>query len=126
MKTPLGSVLGSGAAGEGTGHWWSQRVTAIALVPLVLWLAYSVVTLASADYGDVVAWLSLPINAILFGLFLAVMFYHSYLGLQVVIEDYVHVGWAKLTALIALQFAHVLLGAVGIFALLRFALGGPG
>ncbi len=126
MKTPLGSVLGAGTAGEGTGHWWSQRVSAIAMVPLVLWLAYSVLTLASADYAAVVAWLALPINAILFGLFLLTMFYHSYLGLQVVVEDYVHVGWVKLTALIILQFAHVLLAAIGVFAVLRFAVGGAG
>lgn len=126
MKTPLGSVLGTGAAGEGTGHWWAQRITAIAMVPLVIWLAYSVVTLASADYGAVVAWLTLPINAILFGLFLVAMFYHSSLGLQVVIEDYLHVGWAKISALIFLQFAHILLAAIGIFAVLRFAVRGSG
>lgn len=124
MKSPLGSVLGSGSAGEGTGHWWSQRLTAIALVPLVLWLAYSVVSLAGAEYSTVVAWFALPINAILFSLFVLTMFYHSYLGLQVVVEDYLHVGWIKVSTLIILQFAHVLLAAIGLFAVLRFAFGG--
>ncbi len=124
MRSPLGRVLGLGAAKEGPGHWWSQRVTAVALVPLVLWLVYSLLALSGQDYAAVIQWLRNPLHAVLLAVFLVTMFYHSYLGLQVVIEDYLHLGWLKVAVLILLKFAHVLLVAIAVFAVLQIALGG--
>lgn len=124
MRSPLGRVLGLGAAKEGPGHWWSQRVTAVALVPLVLWLVYSLLALSGQDYASVIQWLQNPLHAVLLAVFLVTMFYHSYLGLQVVIEDYLHLGWLKVAVLILLKFAHVLLVAIAVFAVLQIALGG--
>ena len=124
MRTPLGRVLGLGSAKDGTGHWWGQRVSAVALVILVLWLLVSLVAMNGASYGDVVAWVRSPWSAIVLVLFLASMFYHSYLGVQVVIEDYIHSDGLKVVSLIGSAFLHALLAVAGIFAVLRIALGG--
>lgn len=124
MRSPLGSALGLGAAKEGPGHWWSQRVTAVALVPLALWLMYSLFTLASLARADALIWMQSPFNAVLLLLFLISMFYHSFLGLQVVIEDYMHTELLRISTLIIVQFAHLLLAALSVFAVLKMALGG--
>ncbi len=123
MRSPLGRVLGLGAAKEGTGHWWSQRLTAVALVPLVLWLVYSLILLAGQDHALVIQWLRNPVNAILLAVFLVTMFYHSSLGLQVVIGDYLHLGWLKIAVLVLVKFSHIVLAAAGVFLILRIALG---
>lgn len=120
----MGSALGHGPANEGTGHWWSERITAIALVPLTFWLVYSLFTLAALTRAEAIAWMQTPANAVLMVLFLLSMFYHSFLGLQVITEDYVHLKWLKITTIIALQFAHVLLAATSVFMVLRLAFGG--
>ncbi len=124
MRTPLGRVLGLGAAREGSGHWWSQRVTALALVPLTFWVVYSVISLSGMTHASVIDWMQNPYNAVLFVLFLGALFFHSFLGVQVVIQDYVHGGWLKLAALILLQFAYFALAGISIFAVLHVALGG--
>lgn len=126
MRSPLGRVLGLGAAKEGTGHWWSQRVTAVALVPLLLWLVYSLISLAGAEHATAVQWLRNPLHAILLAVFLGTMFYHSLLGVQVVVEDYLHLGWLKTGVLILVKFAHVLLAVTAVFLVLRLALGASG
>lgn len=122
MRTPLARARGLGSAQDGVGHWWAQRVSAVALVPLTLWFVVAVATRAGAGYEATVAWLSSPPVAVAAVLYLAVLFYHSQLGLQVVIEDYVHSEWLKLATLVALQFAHVVLAASSIFAVLWMAL----
>ena len=123
LRSPLGSARGLGAAKSGTHHWWMQRVTAIALLPLMLWLVYGLACMAGADHATVVAWLSQPLTAVGMILLLAAMFYHSQLGLQVVIEDYVHDEGAKIASLILMKFAHIALAAAGIFAVLKVAFG---
>ena len=123
FRTPLGRVLGLGSAKGGTSHWWGQRVSALALIPLSLWFAISVLQLSRADYAVVIDWLHSPGVAVLLALFLATIFYHAYLGLQVVFEDYVHLEWLKVATLLLIKFACVLLAATGVFVVLHIAFG---
>lgn len=122
LRSPLGRVLGKGSAKDGTGHWWSQRVSAVALIPLTLWLLFSLLMLPDLNYGTVTTWLSLPISGFLAVLLLGVLTYHSYLGTTVVIEDYVHTAGMKLLSLLVLRFLYVLVSGAGIFAVLRVVL----
>ena len=123
LRTPLARVTGLGSAKDGTGHWWMQRVTAVALVPLVVWLVASVVSLAGADQAAVKEWLAHPLAALLMVLFLATGFYHLKLCLQVVIEDYIAGHAMKVALLIANVFACVLLGGGAVLAVLKLTLG---
>ena len=123
LRTPLGRVLGMGSAKDGTGHWWAQRVSSVALVPLTLWFLFSLLLLPDLDYATVKVWLSLPISGFLSVLLLAVSTYHSYLGTTVVVEDYVHSAGMKVLTLLTLRFLYVLVCGAGIFAVLRVMLG---
>lgn len=123
FRTPVKQARGLGSARSGVGHWWVQRVTAIALIPLGVWFAGSLIALLSADYATVTAWLALPYNAVLTALLVLVMFHHSWLGVQVVIEDYVHAEGVKIASLLIIKFIHVLLAAYGVFVVLRIAFG---
>jgi succinate dehydrogenase / fumarate reductase membrane anchor subunit len=123
LRSPLGRVLGAGSAKEGTAHWWAQRVSAVALIPLTLWFFFSLLLLPELDYLTVHAWISVPMSSFLAVLLVSVLTYHSYLGTQVVVEDYVHANGAKLLLLLLLRFAYVLCGGAGIFAVLRIAFG---
>lgn len=123
FRAPLARVRGLGAAGEGVHHWWMQRVTAIALVPLMLWLLGSVITVVGKPYADASAWLQGPVNAALMILLVACLFYHAYLGLRVVIEDYVHDVTTKLISLLGLKFLLSLLAVIAILAVIRVYLG---
>lgn len=124
LRTALGRVRGLGSAKGGTHHWWMQRVTAIALIPLTVWIVASFVAMTGADYETVRAWMAMPLVAILFILFIATGLYHLKLGLQVVIEDYVHSEGLKLASQMALTFACVLVAAASIFAVLKIAFQG--
>ncbi len=124
LRTPLGRVRGLGSARGGTHHWWLQRLTAIALVPLTVWFLASIVALASADRLVVLMWLGTPVVAVLMILFIGTCFYHLKLGLQVVIEDYVHDGGLKMASLILNSFVCILLAVACIFAVLKIAFGG--
>ncbi len=123
-RTPLGRVRGLGSAKEGVAHWWAQRLTAIALVPLVLWFVISLLSMIGADHAAVKDWLSQPLPAVLTVLLIVATFHHAQLGLQVVVEDYVHNEAAKLTLIILIKFAALLLGALAVFAVLKLAFGG--
>jgi succinate dehydrogenase / fumarate reductase membrane anchor subunit len=123
LRSPLGRVLGLGSAKDGTGHWWAQRVTAIALVPLTLWFAFSLLTLPALDHETVHTWLAFPLTGFLAVLLVAVWSYHSYLGTIVIVEDYVHTAGIKVLTLMVLRFAYVLVGGSAIFAILRVAFG---
>ena len=112
-----------GSAKDGTGHWWAQRITAVALVPLTLWLALSLMMLPGFEYDTVRAWASMPSTGFLASLLVAVMTYHSYLGTHVIVEDYVHSTGPKIIGLLLLRFAYVLCGGACIFAILRMAFG---
>ena len=124
LRTPLGRVRGLGSAKEGTAHWWAQRLTAIALVPLVLWFAVSLIVLTGADRATVTEWLSDPVPAVLMLLLILAGFHHAQLGLRVVIEDYVHAEWFKLALVTAVKFAAIALGIGAAFSVLKIALGG--
>jgi len=123
LRSPLGRVLGLGAAHEGVHHWWMQRLTSIALVPLSIWFVVSLLTLPSLDHATVAAWMSQSWSALLLIAFVVVAAWHSQLGVRVVIEDYVHRAGAKTLMLVSLGFLHVALAAAGVFAILRVACG---
>jgi succinate dehydrogenase / fumarate reductase membrane anchor subunit len=123
LRSPLGRVLGLGSAKEGTGHWWAQRVTAIALLPLTVWFVISLLTLPGLDYETVRTWLAVPITGFLAVLLVAVLTYHSYLGTMVIVEDYVTSSGMKILTLMVLRFLYVLAGGAAIFAILRVAFG---
>jgi succinate dehydrogenase / fumarate reductase, membrane anchor subunit len=123
LRSPLGRVLGTGSAKDGTGHWWAQRVSAVALIPLTLWLFFSLLLLPGLDYGTVRTWLASPTSGFLAVLTVAVMTYHSYLGTTVITEDYVPSAGMKVFTLMLLRFLYVLFGGAGIFAILRVAFG---
>jgi succinate dehydrogenase / fumarate reductase membrane anchor subunit len=124
LRTPLGRVRGLGSAKEGVSHWWAQRVTAVALVPLTLWFVISLLSVAHADHETAVDWVSRPFNTVLLIILLITLFYHAQLGMQVVIEDYVHAEGAKLASLLLVKFVVILLAASAILAVLRIAFGG--
>jgi succinate dehydrogenase / fumarate reductase membrane anchor subunit len=123
LASPLARVRGLGSAKEGVSHWWAERVSGAALIPLTLWFVYSVVMLAGADQDRVRAWLSRPASAILMSLLIVATFHHAALGTQVVIEDYVHREGVKMAAILLVKGLAVLLAASALFAVLRVALG---
>ena len=123
LRSPVGRVLGLGSAGEGVGHWWTQRVTSVALVLLGLWFLFALISLPDLSYPSVTAWMGSPVNAVLLSLLVGTMVYHSMLGVQVVVEDYVTHHGVKVVTMLALQFIHIVLAALGIFAVLRIAFG---
>jgi succinate dehydrogenase / fumarate reductase membrane anchor subunit len=124
LRSPFARAVGLGSAKEGVDPWWAQRVSSVALVLLGLWFVASLVALAGADRARVVAWLHRPLAALLLMLTLATAFYHSALGLQVVIEDYAHSEWVKIPAIVAMRLLCLALGVAGIFAVLRISFGG--
>lgn len=123
LRSPLGRVLGQGAARNGVRHWWQQRLTSIALVPLMVWFAVSLLCLPSLGHATLVGWMSQSSTALLLILLVLIAAWHSQLGLRVVVEDYVHDVGVRTLTLVVLGFAHVLLAAAGVFAVLRVAFG---
>jgi len=124
LRSPIGRVLGLGAAKEGVSHWWSQRVTSVALVLLGLWFVASLLRMPTFEYQIVIAWIAAPINAVLLLLLIVTLVYHSQLGVQVVVEDYVHHHGLKIATMLLLTFAHWTMAALAAFAVLRIAFGG--
>ena len=124
LRSPLSRVLGSGSAKEGTEHWWQQRVTAVALLILGLWFAIAIAGLDSFDQAAVAAWVASPFNAIMLLLLAVTLAWHSLLGLQVVVEDYVHGPALKVLSIVLNKFVHVFLAIAAAFAILKVFLGG--
>jgi len=124
LKTPLGRVRGLGSAKDGTHHFWLQRLTALAIIPLILWLMISIISLVGAGREDVVSWLSSPLAALLLILFTVAAFWHMKLGLQTIIEDYIHSEGRKLVAVILNNFICIALGAACVLATISMHLGG--
>ena len=120
-RTPLGRALGDGSAKDGTGHWWSQRVSSVALLLLGAWFLVSLTLLPGLDHANVQQWLGRPWSSVLMLLLVITIARHSDLGLQVVIEDYVHQPFLKVAAIVLARFLHVLIAAASIFAILRMA-----
>jgi succinate dehydrogenase / fumarate reductase membrane anchor subunit len=123
MRSPLGRPIGLGSAKGGVGHWWAERVSAVALVPLTLWFVASIIAHTHSSYAIFIAWLKMPIITVLMILLQIALFYHSALGLQVVIEDYVH-SEVKFAALVIMRLSCFALAVAGIVATLRIAFGG--
>lgn len=124
LRSPLGRVLGLGAAHSGVHHWWAQRLTSLALVPLSMWFVVSLLALPSLGHATVVAWMGQSWTALPLVMFVLVAAWHSQLGVRVVVEDYVHGTGAKTLTLVIVTFAHVLLAAAGVLAVLKVAFGG--
>ena len=124
LVTDLARARGLGASHTGTDHWWAQRMTSLALVPLSLWFIFSVAGLAGADYVRVKLWLSSPVNATLAIALVLVMFHHAVAGMEVIFEDYIHCKLAKLIAIISLKFGCALGAIVCTLSVLKLALGG--
>ena len=124
LANPLRQVLGSGSAKGGVQHWWLQRLTSLALVPLTVWFVVSLLALPSFTHATVVAWIGQSWTALLLVLLVLIAAWHSQLGLRVIVEDYVHDAGAKTVTLVLLAFLHVLVAAAGVFAVLKVALGG--
>ncbi len=123
-RTPISVARGLGSSKDGLGHWWMQRLTAIGLVPLVLWFVVSIIALSGQSHSQVVTWLhSLP-HSVLFSIFLIIALYHANLGLQAIFEDYIQARWLQLSARILAAFAAMLAGFTGVFSLLGLAFGG--
>ena len=122
-RTRLGAVLGLGSAKEGVGHWWAQRVTAIALVPLTLWFVFVAIGLMGTDYATFKEWVSNNGNALLLILLVIALFHHAQLGMQVVIEDYVHSEAVKVTSLLIMKFTAFVFAMSSILSVLRLSFG---
>jgi succinate dehydrogenase / fumarate reductase, membrane anchor subunit len=124
LRTPLARARGLGSARDGLHHWWAQRLTAIALIPLVVWFAISLVMLSGADYDVARAWIGSPLVMVLLILTITVGLHHGQLGLQVVIEDYVHGDGKKLALIVGIRFIAVIFGLAATVAILRIGFGG--
>lgn len=118
-RTPIARARGLGAAHHGSGHWWWQRLTALALLPLGLWFLFCLSYLPDADYQTVRTWFRHPINSALTAAFTVAVFYHAALGLRVILEDYVHSRWLKFVAITLVQLLLALGGLTTLFALLH-------
>ncbi len=124
LQTPLAKARGLGSAKEGLHHWWLQRLTAVLLAPLCLWFIYSLVRLGGMDHASISNWIqSSPLHYILMLLMLIALYYHAALGMQVVIEDYIHSEWQKIACLILVKFIACLSGLIAILAVLKISLG---
>jgi succinate dehydrogenase / fumarate reductase membrane anchor subunit len=122
LRTPLGRARGMGSAKGGTHHWWMQRVTSIALLPLTIWLVFSLALMPDSTWQEATAWIGRPFNAVLLLAFLAAAFHHTASGLQVVIEDYLRGDLARMGALLAAKGLCALLWLTATLAVLRIAI----
>jgi len=122
MQTPLAAVRGLGSAKSGLHHWWNQRMTAVAMVPLVIWIVSLCILMTGASYQDALAIASHPANATVLILFVAVGFWHAILGLQVILEDYVAAEGLRLVLIVVIRMFAIALAALSILSILRVAL----
>lgn len=122
MRSPLGRARGLGAAKAGAMHWWAQRLTALALVPLTLWFLCGAIRMLGASRDDVVDWISGPVPVVLMIALIIATFHHMQAGLQVVIEDYVTEDWLRIGSILLMKALCLLLALAGIVAVLRLGL----
>jgi succinate dehydrogenase / fumarate reductase membrane anchor subunit len=124
LRTPLSRARGLGSAKQGVHHWWVQRITAVALIPLVVWFAISLIMLSGADHAVVRAWIGSPVVMVLLTLTIVIGLHHGQIGMQEVVEDYVHSEGMKLALIVLLRFIAVFFGLAAIVAILRIGFGG--
>jgi succinate dehydrogenase / fumarate reductase membrane anchor subunit len=122
FQTPLAKVRGLGSAKAGTGHFWMQRITAITLIPLSLWMVLYTKQLLSASHEQIIVWLAGPFDSILAIAWVIAAFYHAALGLQVVIEDYVHTEWRKITSIWLMKLTILFFAIAAIVAIFRISM----
>jgi succinate dehydrogenase / fumarate reductase membrane anchor subunit len=122
LRTPLSKVKGLGSAKEGTGHFWHQRLTSLLLIPLVLWVGFSLAALP-VDHATLVGWIQQPWVAVALVLLVIVVFYHAQLGLQVIIEDYISSHSKRTVTLLLTNLACLLLGIIGVISVLKISFG---
>ena len=120
-QTPLHKVEGMGPSHSGTGHFWHERVTSVALIPLSLWFVYVMLGLAGTSEVTALQFLAHPVNAILMGAFVVFSLWHAYLGLQVVIDDYIHTAGTKIILMLLIRFSVIAVAATCLFAIVRIA-----
>ncbi len=125
LRTPLGNARGLGSAKSGTDHWWTQRVTAVALIPLTLWFVVSLLRLPNLDFLTVRAWLAAPLSSFLAMLLVAVLAFHASLGTAVVTEDYAHRVALRTALLLGLRFLYVVVAGLALLSILRIAFAAP-
>ncbi len=124
IKTPLAKVRSFGSVTSCVVHWWYQRITAIALIPLSLWFGFALMSLPGAGYGEVVEWIQRPWNTLALVVFIMLSFYHAILGLQVVLEDYVHTEWMQTKSILATKLVLISIALLMLFAVLKVAFTG--
>lgn len=124
LRSPLAKAKGLGACGVASHHFWIQRITALSMIPLIFWIAFSVAFLPQANYATVVAWLQSPFNSIMTILFIITSFYHAQMGLQVIIEDYISSHGPRIFGILFVKFLSYFLMAAGVYAVIKTALGG--
>jgi succinate dehydrogenase / fumarate reductase membrane anchor subunit len=123
LRSPLANIKGLGTSSDATQHFWRQRLTALALIPLTLWFCFSIALLPDANYASVIHWLQLPLNTILMILVVFLSFHHAQLGLQVIFEDYIaHHGY-RLAAILCVKFISYFMILLGVYTLLKIGLG---
>ena len=121
LRSPLGRVRGMGSARAGTHHWWMQRVTSIALLPLTIWFVASMIGLAGASYLETLLWIAQPLNAVLLLVLIGLTFHHMAAGLQVVVEDYVRDEFKRIAYILLIKGAALLMALASGFSVLRIA-----
>ena len=124
MKTPFEKARSFGSEASCVVHWWYQRVTAIALIPLSLWFGFALMSLPGASYGEIVEWIQQPWNTLALAIFIMASFYHAILGIQVVLEDYVHTKWLQSKSILATKIALIFIASLMLFAVLKVAFTG--
>jgi succinate dehydrogenase / fumarate reductase membrane anchor subunit len=120
-QTPLHKVQGMGSSHSGTGHFWHERLTSVALIPLSLWFLYVMLGLSDTSEVTALQFLAHPWNAILMGAFVCFSLWHAYLGLQVVVDDYVHTAGMKIFLMLVIRFGVIAIAATSLFAIVRIA-----
>lgn len=125
LRSPLAKVKGLGSAGaDATHHFWVQRLTALALIPLVIWLSLGIIALPDVSYDAVVAFFQSPFNAVMMIILVLVSLHHGQLGMQVIFEDYIADHSKRLAAILVIKFLSYFLMALGVYSVLKIALAG--
>lgn len=123
LQSPLARVRGLGSARQGSHHWWLQRISAIVLIPLCIWFVVSILQLSSMGYAEVRVWMADPLSSVLLVMMLFALYYHTFLGVQVVIEDYIDSEWQKIACVLLVKFLALFAGLISIFSVLKVSLG---
>lgn len=123
LRSSLAKAKGLGSSGDATHHFWVQRLTALALIPLTLWFGFSVALLPDANYSAIVRWLQSPFNATMMILIVIISFQHAHLGMQVIFEDYISDHNKRIIAILIIKFTSYFMMVLGVYSILKITLG---